>query len=196
MKRLLDLFLVIGALLVLWPVLLGIGMAIVLDSKGGAFYRQQRVGKGERPFWLYKFRTMRPAADREGLLSLGSADQRITKVGHFLRKYRLDELPQLWNIVTGDMSIVGPRPEVPHYVQYFTEEQKQTLQVRPGLTDFATLEYLKEGELLAKSNDPEQTYLQEILPQKLRLSLRYIQERSLWTDITIIWKTLAKLWAS
>ncbi|MEO0777855.1 MAG: sugar transferase [Bacteroidota bacterium] len=196
MKRALDLLLVSAALLVLWPLLLIIALAIVLDSRGGVIYEQERIGKGEQPFRLYKFRTMRPASDREGLLSLGSTDQRITPIGHFLRRYRLDELPQLWNILIGDMSIVGPRPEVPHYVQHFTEEEKQTLRVRPGLTDYATLEYLQEGELLAQSSNPEQTYIQDILPQKLALSRRYIQERSLGTDVKIIWKTLAKLWTS
>ena len=196
MKRALDLLLVSAALLVLWPLLLIIALAIVVDSRGGVIYEQERIGKGERPFRLYKFRTMRPASDREGLLSLGSTDQRITPIGHFLRRCRLDELPQLWNILIGDMSIVGPRPEVPHYVQHFTEEEKQTLRVRPGLTDYATLEYLQEGELLAQSSNPEQTYIQDILPQKLALSRRYIQERSLGTDVKIIWKTLAKLWTS
>ncbi len=196
MKRALDLLLVSAALLVLWPLLLIIALAIVLDSRGGVIYEQERIGKGEQPFRLYKFRTMRPASDREGLLSLGSTDQRITPIGHFLRRCRLDELPQLWNILIGDMSIVGPRPEVPHYVQHFTEEEKQTLRVRPGLTDYATLEYLQEGELLAQSSNPEQTYIQDILPQKLALSRRYIQERSLGTDVKIIWKTLAKLWTS
>lgn len=193
MKRLLDVLLTGMALLLLSPFFLLIAIAIILDSRGGVFYSQERIGRGEKPFRMYKFRTMRPAADREGLLSLGSSDQRITKVGHFLRRYKLDELPQLWNILRGQMSIVGPRPEVAHYVKYFTEEQKQTLRVKPGLTDYASLEFIDEEELLGQSAEPEKTYLEEILPQKLALSLRYIREQSLWTDLNIIWKTIVKI---
>ncbi len=193
MKRLLDFFLASLALLVLAPLFLVIALAIVWDSRGGIFYGQVRIGKGEKPFRIYKFRTMRPASDQESLISLGSGDSRITKVGHFLRAKKLDELPQLWNIVKGDMSIVGPRPEVPHYVQYFTSIQKKTLQVRPGLSDYASLRYLEEGELLAKSEDPEKTYIEDILPKKLALSLQYLEERSLWGDFKIIGETVGKI---
>lgn len=193
MKRLFDLLLAGIALVLLLPVFLIIAIAISINSKGGIFYSQERIGRGEKPFRIYKFRTMRPASDQQGLISLGSKDPRITRVGLFLRNKKLDELPQLWNIVKGDMSIVGPRPEVAHYVQHFTEEQKKTLTIRPGLTDYASLHYLDEDEILGQSMDPERAYIEDILPKKLALSLRYQQEQNLWVDIQIIGQTLAKL---
>lgn len=193
MKRLLDIFSSLFALILLSPVFVFIGLAIVWESKGGIFYSQIRVGKNERPFRLYKFRSMRPASDASRLITVGDRDPRITKTGYFLRKYKLDELPQLLNILKGDMSVVGPRPEVPRYVQLYTPEQKKVLSVRPGLTDFASLEYLKEAELLAQAADPEKTYIDEIMPAKLTLGIKYIEQQNLWTDLGIIFATLRKI---
>lgn len=193
MKRVFDLLLSAVALLLLLPVFLVIALAIVFDSKGAVFYLQERIGKGEQAFRMYKFRSMRPASDKEGLISLGSKDRRITKVGLFLRNKKLDELPQLWNIFKGEMSFVGPRPEVAHYVQYFSEVERKTLQVRPGLTDYASLSYIDEDELLGEASDPEQTYIKEILPKKLALSLRYIEEQSFFGDLKIMGQTIGKI---
>lgn len=189
MKRLLDMLISFSALILLSPLLLILAFWVWRSSPGGAFYFQERAGKGGLPFWLIKFRTMRPAAEKAGLLSLGEEDPRITKAGRFLRKYKLDELPQLWNVLKGDMSLVGPRPEVMRYVAHYSEEQWQVLSVRPGLTDPASLEYIDEGALLAASDDPEKTYLEEILPRKLALSLAYVETRSLGRDLHILWKT-------
>ncbi len=180
-------------LIILSPLLIGIAVAITLDSRGGVFFRQCRVGKGGRVFDLYKFRSMRPQSEQKGLLTVGDSDKRITKVGYFIRKYKLDELPQLINILKGDMSIVGPRPEVEKYVKLYTDEQRKVLTVRPGLTDYASLEYFKESELLSQSADPEATYIGEIMPVKLRLNLKYIKERNLFIDFKIIGKTISKI---
>ena len=170
-KRIIDLLLAGIALLVLSPLFFFLGAWVGLSSKGGVFYRQERIGRYGKPFQLIKFRSMRPASDQKGLLTVGN-DQRITPVGHILRKYKLDELPQLWNIIKGEMSIVGPRPEVQKYVDYYSPEQKKVLELRPGLTDYASLEYVEEARLLAESNNPEQTYIQEVMPAKLDLNLR------------------------
>lgn len=193
MKRLFDILAAGTALVLLAPVFLFLAMAILLESKGGVFYRQQRVGKGQKKFWLYKFRSMRPASDRQGLLTVGARDSRITRVGYFIRKYKLDELPQLFNILKGEMSVVGPRPEVPKYVALYDEVQQKVLDVRPGLTDLASLQYFQEAELLAQSANPEKTYIEDILPAKLKLNLEYIERRSFWLDLQIIGKTLLKI---
>lgn len=193
MKRLTDILGSLFGLLLLSPLLLFISLVIVLDSKGGVLYRQERVGRRGKIFRLLKFRTMRPQAERGGLLSLGGGDPRITRAGAVLRKYKLDELPQLINVLLGQMSLVGPRPEVPHYVAHYDERQQKVLSVRPGLTDYASLEYFNEGELLAASPDPEKTYLETILPRKLELALRYVAEQSLVTDLRIIGRTLLRI---
>ncbi len=193
LKRIIDIVLALLALLILLPLFLVISMLIVFESNGGAFYSQTRIGKNERPFKLYKFRSMRTDADKKGLLTVGGRDPRITKVGYFLRKYKLDELPQLWNILKGDMSIVGPRPEVKRYVDLYSAEQKKVLQVRPGLTDYASLQFINENELLAKSDTPEKTYIETIMPQKLDLNLQYIEEQGFGTDMKIILKTVLKI---
>lgn len=193
MKRLTDILGSLFGLLLLSPLLLLISLAIVLDSKGGVLYHQERVGRRGKIFRLLKFRTMRPQAERGGLLSLGGGDPRITRAGAVLRKYKLDELPQLINVLLGQMSLVGPRPEVPHYVAHYDERQQKVLSVRPGLTDYASLEYFNEGELLAASPDPEKTYLETILPRKLELALRYVAEQSLVTDLRIIGRTLLRI---
>ncbi len=189
LKRLFDLFFAfLGLSIVLIPGLI-IALLIVFDSKGGVFFRQTRVGKDSKLFGIFKFRTMKPASDSKGLLTVGERDNRITKIGYFLRKYKIDELPQLINILKGDMSIVGPRPEVEKYVKLYNAEQLKVLSVRPGLTDYASLEYLDESELLSKSDNPEKTYIEEIMPIKLDLALMYIQTKSISVDISIIIRT-------
>ncbi len=163
-----------------------------MDGKGGPFFSQTRVGKDGKHFGLLKFRTMVPGAERTGKLTVG-ADPRITRVGAFLRKYKLDEFPQLINVLKGDMSIVGPRPEVPDYVAYYDERQREVLSVRPGITDEASIAYLREAELLREAEDPEKVYVERILPEKLRLNLRYVREQSFSKDIALIMKTLGKI---
>jgi lipopolysaccharide/colanic/teichoic acid biosynthesis glycosyltransferase len=192
-KRLFDIFFSIIGLIVLIPVFIVISIAVTLDSKGGIFYRQIRVGRNNRDFTLLKFRTMHTGSDSGGLLTVGEDDSRITKTGLFLRKYKLDELPQLLNILKGDMSFVGPRPEVRKYVDLYDERQKQVLTVRPGLTDYASLEYINENEILSKYNDAEKAYIEKVMPAKLQLNLKYIAEKSLVTDLKIIVKTLSKI---
>ena len=193
MKRLFDICASGIGLLLLSPLFLLLAFAIVLESKGGVFYRQQRVGKDQDLFWLYKFRSMRPASDKAGLLTVGAKDSRITKVGYFIRKYKLDELPQLFNILKGEMTVVGPRPEVPKYVALYSPEQLKALSVKPGLSDLASLKYFQEAELLAQSSDPEKTYIEEILPAKLKLNLEYIQRQSFALDMKIIAQTILKI---
>jgi lipopolysaccharide/colanic/teichoic acid biosynthesis glycosyltransferase len=168
-------------------------LAIVIDSRGGIFFTQKRVGKNNRDFHLYKFRSMVSNAEKSGQLTVGTNDRRITRVGGFIRKYKLDEFPQLINIIKGDMSIVGPRPEVRKYVDLYNEEQLKVLSVRPGLTDYASLEYINENEILGKASDPEKVYIEEIMPAKLQLNLRYIQEQGLKTDLKIIFRTIGKI---
>jgi len=192
-KRIFDIVSSLVVLLVLSPFFILLAIAIVVDSRGGVFYRQIRVGRNGREFGLYKFRSMVSHADKKGELTVGKKDSRITRVGAFIRKYKLDEFPQLINIIKGDMSIVGPRPEVPRYVNLYSQEQKKVLSVRPGLTDFASLEYINENELLGKSADPERTYIDEIMPAKLELNLKYIREQGMLTDLKIIFRTLFKI---
>lgn len=192
LKRSFDILVSGFALLLLAPLLLLIALLIVLNSKGGALYRQQRIGWKGKPFTLFKFRSMYVRAEEQGLLTVGK-DHRITPIGRFLRRYKLDELPQLWNVFRGDMSIVGPRPEVQRYVRHYTEEQRKVLSVRPGLTDYASLHYIDEAALLAESNEPEKVYLEQILPHKLQLGLEYVERQSFVEDIKIIVKTLLKL---
>jgi len=193
MKRLFDIVFSLIFLILLLPLYLIISLSIIIDSKGGIFYRQQRVGKNSIDFWLYKFRTMRTGAEKNGLLTIGSNDTRVTKVGYILRKYKMDELPQLFNILLGDMSIVGPRPEVRKYVNLYNKEQLTVLSVKPGLTDFASLAYINESDLLAQNKEPETLYINEIMPDKLRLNLEYIETRSFFTDFQIILKTVKKI---
>ena len=193
MKRLLDILSSALVLLILLPFWLIIAMAIVLESRGGVFYRQIRVGKDNKDFYLYKFRTMRTGSDQKGLLTVGERDSRITRVGYFLRKYKIDEFPQLLNVLKGDMSIVGPRPEVRKYVDMYTPEQMRVLSVRPGLTDLASIQYVHENELLAASEDPEKTYIEEVMPAKLAMNLQYIDSQSVLGDIKLICKTFAAI---
>ena len=177
MKRLFDIVFSIAFLLLLLPLLLIFSIAVALTSSGGPFFMQQRVGKEGRLFRLLKFRSMRVGSEAQGQLTIGGRDARITSVGYFLRKTKLDELPQLWNVLVGDMSVVGPRPEVPKYVALYSAEQRAVLSVRPGMTSMASLDYIDENELLARAADPEHAYIHEVMPAKLRLDLRYVRER-------------------
>lgn len=193
MKRLFDIVSSLLVLIIFSPVFLIISLIIAIGSKGGVFYKQERIGRNGKPFLLYKFRSMRPNSDKASLITVGGRDSRITREGYFLRKYKLDELPQLINILKGEMSVVGPRPEVKKYVDLYTEEQRKVLSVRPGLTDWASLYYIDENELLGKSSDPEKTYINEIMPAKLELNMKYIREAGLLTDLEIIFKTIFKI---
>ena len=175
------------------PLFFPIAIWIMLDSSGGPFFVQTRVGQNGRYFGLLKFRTMRPLSEAGGKLTVGSHDPRITRVGYFLRKYKLDELPQLFNVFIADMSFVGPRPEVPEYVARYNSEQKAVLTVRPGITDEASLAYFNENEILAKSTNPEKTYLEEIMPAKIELNLAYLKRRSFLSDIGVILRTLGRI---
>lgn len=157
------------------------------------FYLQTRVGKNGKDFKLFKFRTMVKDSDKKGLLTVGGRDPRVTKIGYYLRKYKLDEFPQLFNVLFGSMSLVGPRPEVRKYVDMYTQEQQQVLSVKPGITDFASLEFINENEVLAKSSNPEETYIKEVMPQKLALNRKYIQQQSFLVDIKIIFNTVLKI---
>ena len=196
LKRLFDIFVSFTGLLLLLPLFFIIGLVVRLGSPGSVFYRQQRVGKKGQLFRIFKFRTMQPNSDSKGLLTVGGRDPRITRSGYFLRKYKLDELPQLLNVLIGDMSFVGPRPEVKKYVDLYTPQELQVLNVRPGITDYASLEYFSENELLAISDDPETTYIQEIMPAKLKLNARYIEEAGLLTDVKIMGRTILKIFTS
>jgi lipopolysaccharide/colanic/teichoic acid biosynthesis glycosyltransferase len=170
MKRLCDIVASFIGLLILLPLFLFLGIWISMESRGGVFYKQIRVGRNGVDFKLWKFRSMVPDADKKGLLTVGGRDPRITRAGYFLRKYKLDELPQLINVLLGDMSLVGPRPEVRKYVDLYSDEQRKVLSVRPGITDHASLEYFEENELLAKSDNPEETYIKDVMPAKLTLT--------------------------
>lgn len=190
MKRLFDIVFSLLALIILLPFLIIVSIWIILDSRGGILYSQERVGRCNRNFKLLKFRSMRPDADKKGLLTIGGRDPRITRAGYYLRKTKLDELPQLFNILSGQMSIVGPRPEVRKYVDLYNAEQLKVLDARPGLTDYASLEYINESEILSTHEDPEKAYIEIIMPAKLELNLKYIRERSMEKDIQIILKTV------
>lgn len=193
MKRLFDIIVSLIILSVFLPFGIIISLAIILESKGGAFYRQKRVGKNGVSFKLWKFRTMRVNADKLGKLTVGMRDPRITRVGYFIRKSKLDEFPQFINVLLGDMSIVGPRPEVQEYVDLYTPEQRQVLTVKPGITDYASLEYFKENELLGQSENPRETYIHEIMPAKIELNKKYIANPTLGQDIKIMWMTFLKM---
>ncbi|HQV39967.1 MAG: sugar transferase [Flavobacteriales bacterium] len=192
-KRTFDILFALVLLLMLLPVLLVFALLVAFTSKGGAFFRQVRVGRGGIEFRLLKFRTMRPDSEAQGQLTIGGRDPRITSVGYFLRKTKLDELPQLWNVLVGDMSVVGPRPEVPKYVAMYDPEQRAVLSVRPGITGMASIDYIDENELLARSADPERAYIEEVMPAKLRLDLKYVKERNFWLDLRIILATVGRV---
>lgn len=180
-------------LILLSPFFLFISIAIKIESKGPIFYLQDRVGKNSKIFKLYKFRSMYKNSDRLGLITIGSNDNRITKVGRFIRKYKLDELPQLINVLNGSMSVVGPRPEVPKYVQLYSKSQLHVLSVRPGITDFASIYFKDENDILSSQNDPENYYIKRLIPQKIRLNKIYINNYNLKTYFLIIFRTLRSL---
>lgn len=194
-KRAFDLFWAGTGLLLLWPVFLVLAAAIRLDDGGPALFRQERVGHRGVPFRIWKFRTMRRDAEKEGALTVGE-DDRITRVGALLRRTKLDELPQLVNVARGEMSLVGPRPEVPRYVGHYTEAQRRVLGLVPGITDPASTAYRDESAELGESEDPERLYVETILPAKIRLNLEYAAGASVWTDTVQILKTLGSLYAS
>ena len=193
MKRSFDILFSFISLIFLLPIFVIIALLIVIGSKGGVFFTQTRVGKNQKDFKLLKFRTMFSGSEKMGLLTVGESDSRITFAGKYLRKPKLDELPQLLNILKGEMSFVGPRPEVRKYVDLYNKEQRQVLSVRPGLTDYASIEYVNENEILAKYPDPEKAYIEIIMPAKLELNKKYIKEKSLLIDLKIILRTIGKV---
>jgi lipopolysaccharide/colanic/teichoic acid biosynthesis glycosyltransferase len=170
-----------------------ISLFIAIDSRGGVFFLQKRVGRGGKDFKLIKFRTMITDSDKKGLLTVGKKDNRITKVGSFLRKYKLDELPQLFNVLLGEMSFVGPRPEVRKYVEKYTSEQRKILDIKPGITDVASIEYFDENELLSKADEPEKYYIDTIMPHKIHLNMKYRDNKTLGNYFKIIIKTFWKI---
>jgi lipopolysaccharide/colanic/teichoic acid biosynthesis glycosyltransferase len=193
LKRIFDILFSTSILLLLFPILFIIGVSIIMESRGGMFFSQKRVGKNEQPFQILKFRTMFVDSEKKSQITVGDRDPRITRVGFFLRNYKLDELPQFWNVLIGEMSIVGPRPEVPYYVNFYDKKQRQVFEVKPGITDYASLKYFDENLLLGKSDDPEKTYINEIMPQKLILNLEYAQSNSFLIDLIIIGKTALRI---
>ena len=192
LKRIFDIILSLFGLMILFPFMLIIAILIKLDSKGPVFFKQIRVTKNGREFKIFKYRTMRVGSDKYSQITVGK-DNRITKIGAFLRKYKLDEIPQLINVLLGDMSLVGPRPEVPKYVALYTKEQKEILKVRAGITDYASIEFSDENDLLASEEDPEKAYIEKIMPKKIELNKKYILEISILTDIKIILLTIKKI---
>ena len=193
MKRAFDFLVAAVALLVLFPVFFVLGLLVKLDSRGPVFYRQERVGRHLTIFKLWKFRSMRTDADRQAAITIGERDPRITRVGYWLRKFKLDELPQLINVLLGDMSLVGPRPEVAKFVHLYTPEQKKVLTIRPGITDWASIQFRNENALLEGKPDPIAYYVSEIMPVKLALNLQYVEKRSFWVDLTILFQTFRAL---
>ena len=189
MKRLFDIIASGCGLLVLSPILLIVAIWIKLDSKGPVFYRQVRVGRYNKDFRIFKFRSMRVGSDKGSLVTIGGRDPRVTRSGYFIRKFKIDELPQLINVFIGDMSLVGPRPEVRHYVNYWTSEQMHVLDVSPGITDPASIRFRTENELLEKAEDPEKHYIEVIMQEKLKLYLEYVDNASFWYDIKLIFHT-------
>ena len=193
MKRILDIVFSFIILLFFLPLGIIISIFILFESKGGVFYLQKRVGRYGKEFRIYKFRTMRKNADSAGKLTVGMHDPRITTIGYFLRKFKLDEFPQFLNVLKGEMSVVGPRPEVKEYVDLYSESQREILNVRPGITDLASLEYFEENELLGRSSDPQKTYIEEIMPAKILLNKKYSENPSLLHDLKIIWATFKRI---
>ncbi|GAT64009.1 sugar transferase [Paludibacter jiangxiensis] len=190
LKRKVDIVLSLLGLILLSPLFLIIVLLILTDSGRPVFYRQPRTGKGGIPFDILKFRTMIVNADKSSLLTIGLHDNRVTRTGYYLRKYKIDELPQLINVLKGEMSLVGPRPEVPKYTQLYSQRQKDVLSVRPGITDPASILLKDENEMIAASPDPEKFYIEKLIPEKLSINLQYIERMSLKNDLRIIAKTL------
>ncbi len=189
MKRLFDIVASGLGLIVLSPLFLILAIWIKLDSKGPVFYRQVRVGYKNKDFRIFKFRSMRVGADKGSLVTIGGHDPRVTRSGYFIRKFKFDELPQLINVFFGDMSLVGPRPEVRHYVDYWTPEQMHVLDVRPGITDPASIKFRNENELMEQAEDPEKYYIEVIMQEKIKLYLEYVEKHSFFYDLGLIFKT-------
>jgi lipopolysaccharide/colanic/teichoic acid biosynthesis glycosyltransferase len=193
MKRTVDICISLLILVLFLPFGLLLMLFISLESAGGVFYLQERVGRNGQLFKLIKFRSMHPNADKGSQITIGNRDPRITRTGFFIRRFKLDEFPQFINVIKGDMSIVGPRPEVPHYVKLYTAEQKKVLAAKPGITDYASLAYFNENEILARAADPQKVYLEQIMPAKIELNQRYLSDPSLLKDFKIIWLTALKI---
>lgn len=192
-KRLFDIVCSVAGIALLSPLFLVLAVWIKKESKGPVFYKQKRVGKNGKEFQLFKFRSMRIGSDKLGLLTIGGRDPRITRAGNFIRKFKLDEFPQLINVLIGNMSIVGPRPEVAKYVNLYNEEQLKVLKVKPGITDWASIKFRNENDLLAGAEKPEEFYISEVMPAKLQMNLLYIEKNNLMVDLKIIWMTLMKI---
>lgn len=190
MKRTIDLILAMLGVILLSPVLAAVALLVRLDSRGPIFYRGVRIGRYGKPFRIFKFRTMVEDAEKVGGASTPEDDPRVTRIGRFLREYKLDELPQILNVITGDMSLVGPRPQVPWAVELYTQDERTILNVRPGITDLASVRFRDEGEILRGSANPDKDYFEKIHQEKMRLSLEYVREQSLWLDCRILLKTL------
>lgn len=180
-------------LILLSPLFLILYFLIRFESKGGGFYAQERIGLNGKPFKLYKFRSMRVDSDKSSLITIGGHDSRITRTGYFLRKYKLDELPQLWNVLIGDMSLVGPRPEVKRYTDLYTDEQRCVLSVCPGITDWASIEYVDENVILGRAEDPDKAYIELIMPDKIRYNMKWIKNQSIFEYFKIIFCTFFKI---
>jgi lipopolysaccharide/colanic/teichoic acid biosynthesis glycosyltransferase len=193
LKRLFDIVSALIGIIILIPFFIIITILMIVSCGFPILYFQTRVGKNNKDFKLYKFRTMHLNADKKGLLTVGGRDPRVTSIGYYLRKYKLDELPQLFNVLFGTMSLVGPRPEVRKYVDLYSKEQQLVLSVKPGITDYASLEYINENELLANAINPEQTYIDEIMPAKLKLNAKYIEQQGFFVDLKIILNTINKI---
>lgn len=193
MKRLFDIVASGLGLICLSPLFLILAVWIKADSKGPVFYRQVRVGKGNRDFRLFKFRSMRPDSDKLGLITIGGHDPRVTRSGYFIRKYKLDEFPQLINVFKGDMSLVGPRPEVRKYVDMYSPDQMRVLSVRPGITSLASIRYRNENDILAAADDPDQCYIETVMPDKLAIDLEYVDRATFWNDIKLIFSTFREI---
>ena len=192
-KRTFDFISSLIGFLVLTPLFLVIAILVKIDSKGDIFYLQSRVGRFSKDFKLIKFRTMKPNADKEGLITTSSRDNRITKLGYYLRKFKIDELPQLINVIKGDMSLVGPRPEVRKYVDLYTPDQMKVLDYRPGITDVSSIVYSNENELLENTSNPEEYYKEVLLPDKIERNLEYLNKRSFLSDLKVILLTFRKI---
>lgn len=190
MKRLLDIAVALAGIVLFAPVWILAACLVKLTSRGPVFFRQERMGRAFRPFQIYKFRTMVPDAARRGGQITYASDPRITPIGRILRNTKIDELPQLFNVLAGDMSLVGPRPEVPKYVEMFRTDYEEVLRVRPGITDPASIKFRHEAEILGRAADPEKEYVERILPEKLRLAKDYVRQASLWYDIVLVMKTI------
>jgi lipopolysaccharide/colanic/teichoic acid biosynthesis glycosyltransferase len=193
MIRFFDFLFAILGLIILSPLFLIVAIWIKLDSSGPVFYKQKRVGRNNKDFKLLKFRSMVTDADTKGLITVGGRDPRVTQSGYFIRKYKLDELPQLLNVLIGDMSLVGPRPEVRKYVDLYNETQRKVLSVKPGITDYASIEYIDENEILGKAENPEKVYIEQIMPEKIKYNMKYIQNRSVKEYFKIIFLTIGKI---